>query len=305
MFATIDIGTNSVLLLIGEVLPDGNIRTVKDLMTVTKLGEGVAATGKISDAAMARTIGALKSYWEECVRHGVLRVAVVGTAALRNAKNAADFLALAKKELGLDMEIISGERESELAFEASARDFGRDIFVVDIGGGSTEFIVPAKKGGGIEFKSLPIGCVSLTEKFLKSDPPFNGEILNLQRAVRAALEKGLDLAVFARPHDRELVAGAGTATTIAAMILRLEKYDPQRVHGMKIKIALLRGLIADIKTKSLEERKKMPGLHPSRADVIISGACILQEAMSHLGYASAIISDRGIRWGLFHEKFCP
>lgn len=304
MFATIDIGTNSVLLLIAEIGPGGEVRPVEDLMRVTRLGAGLSNSGVIADAAAERTLLALREYRDLCAEKDVKGLAAVGTAALRRAGNAADFLLIAKKELGLDVEVISEEREAALTFRASAVEFGDGIVVCDIGGGSTEFIA-TDRDGVPEFTSLPLGCVSLTERFLHGDPETNEEVYRLRREVRESLERELDPELYSRPHDRGFVATAGTATTLMAMKLALGKYDPERVHGASMKIDDLRDLIDAIRPKKIEERRSMPGLPPERADVILAGAELLQETMSFLGYADAVVSDRGVRWGLFYEKFRP
>ena len=302
IFATIDIGTNSVLLLIGEIAPDGCVSAIKDLMAVTRLGEGLSRSGAISDAAASRTLNQLSEYKSICDAHGVLKISAIGTAALRSASNAAAFLSAARERLGAEVEVISGDREAELAFSAASRDFGNEIVVMDIGGGSTEFIARDKEGR-LSCKSLPIGCVSLTERFITAVPEKNDEIFHMRHEIHTCLDGGLAPGLFSRPHDRALVATAGTATTLCAMHLGLSEYDPLRVHGYQLKIDSVRDLIDLLRTRTLEERKQMPGLAPGRADVIRAGAEILQESMSFLGYCSAAISDRGIRWGLFYEKF--
>lgn len=297
MFATIDIGTNSVLLLIGEPMPDGSVRVIEDRAVVTRLGEGMHASGVISDKAAERTLDALLSFWGLCTKHSVKSIAAIGTAALRDAKNSQDFLLIVKKATGLDIEMISSEREARLTFAASAHDFGSDIVLIDIGGGSTEFVSSDK------IVSLPTGCVSLTEKFLSSDPETEEEILALRNHVRSILKIDVDPAMFARPHDREFVAVAGTATTLMSMHLRLDVYDAAKVHGERLKIDELRNLIDEMKGRTIDERKKMKGLIPERADVILSGAELLYEAMSWLGYATVKVSDRGVKWGLFYERY--
>lgn len=304
MFATIDIGTNSVLLLIGEPLPDGTIRPIQERVWGTRLGEGISRSSRISDTAAERTLDALGVCWELCVRLGVREVAAVGTWALRKATNAADFLLIVRKSLGLDIEVISEEREAHLTWEACAKDFGRDIVVVDVGGGSTEFVTTGREKQRVSIVSVPIGCVSLTERFIKSDPASAGEIERLRRETHKVLKKNLLPSIYARPHDRVFVATGGTATTLAAMRLKLNRYDPVRVHGLRLKIDELRDLIHYIGPKTIEERRELPGLTPERADVILAGAEIIHEAMSCLGYWDVTISDRGVKWGLFYEKFC-
>ncbi len=302
MQAAIDIGTNSVLLLIGERLPDGTVRPVEDRARVTRLGEGLAACGAISDAAAERTLSALREYMELCDRHKVEGIAAIGTAALRNASNARDFLLMAKKAMGLSIEVISPEREAELTFLAAASDFGREIVVIDIGGGSTELITELK--GVRELVSMPIGCVVLTENHVKSDPPSQHDVDSLRGCVRHELSKGIEPHIFARPHEAKLVATAGTATAIMAMHLALDPYIPEAVHGSLLKITDLRDIVDMLRCKTVAERRSIKGLMPERADVILAGSILLHDAMSYLGYADATISDRGVKWGLFYERFC-
>lgn len=298
MFATIDIGTNSVLLLIGTCLPDGNISVIEDRAIITGLGRGASHSHLITNDGMERTLAALGQYFDICSKYGIREISIVGTAILRNAENSQDFIGRVKQKFGKDIEAITGEREAHLTHLACERDFGKDIIVMDIGGASTELIAGDKK------VSLHIGCVSYTEKLLKSDPVTADEIQRLRTKVRKILEKEIDLQIFARPHDRELIETAGTATTLGAMHLKLTKYDSGKVHGLKIRIDDLRNLIDEIKVRSINERKNMLGLLPERADVILAGSLILHETMSFLGYTCAIISDRGVKWGLFYEKYC-
>ena len=303
LFAAIDVGTNSVLLLVGEVLAGGEVRPIRDLMRVTRLGEELGRTGRIAEAAAARTLAALAEYRGICAELGVVRTVAAGTAALRRAANAGGFLAAAKEHAGLDIDVISEEREAALSFAASARSFGSDIVVCDIGGGSTELSGPGPDGA-LAFESLPLGCVALTERFLPAAPETNEQIFHLRREVRDILERDADPALFARPHDRAFVATAGTATTLMAMQLGLSPYDPARIHGQRLSLEMLRTLIDRMRPMTLDERRRIPGLIPERADVILAGAELLQEIMSWLGYADAAVSDRGVRWGLFYEAFC-
>jgi len=302
MQAAIDIGTNSVLLLIGERLPDGSVRPIEDRAKVTRLGEGLTATGAISEAAAERTLSALREYMQLCDSHKVTGIAAIGTAALRNASNASDFLLMAKKVMGLSIEVISPEREAELTFLAAASDFGREIVVIDIGGGSTEFITELK--GVRELVSIPIGCVNLTENHVRGDAASNHELDELRGNIRQELARCIQPQIFARPHEAKLVATAGTATTIMAIRLALDPYIPDAVHGSLLKITDLRDIVDMLRCKTVAERRSIKGLMPERADVILAGSILLHDAMSYLGYADATVSDRGVKWGLFYESFC-
>lgn len=288
MFATIDIGTNSVLLLIGEILSDKSIRVVEDLATVTRLGQNLSKTHLISDEASKRTLDCLLQYSKLCDNHSVTNTAIVGTYALREAENAKNFLREVKNATGWDIEIISPEREAQLTFNASIHDFGEDIIVIDIGGGSTEFICKNN------WKSFSIGCVNIN----------GNEIHEIRNYIHNLFNSQLDPLLYAHPHDRIFVATAGTATTLMSIKLGLNTYSAEKVHGQELKLTDLRNIIDLLKSKSLDERKKIVGLDPERADVILPGALILHEAMSYLGFASVTISDRGVRYGLFYEKTC-
>ncbi|MBN1282950.1 MAG: Ppx/GppA family phosphatase [Proteobacteria bacterium] len=301
MKAAIDIGTNSVLLLAGEPAPDGSVRPHADEARVTRLGRGLSSSGEISPEAAEGTLAALKEYMEICDSLRVDGIAAVGTAALRSASNASDFLLMVKRALGLSIEVISEEREAGLTYKASAHDFGDSIVVADVGGGSTELVT--MHDSSLRIASLPVGCVNLTERYARSDPPDDREIDALRGAVRHELAAGADPHTFARPHEARLVATAGTATTLMSIHLSLERYSPPAVHGKVLRITDLRDIMDMLRGKSLSERRSIRGLNPERADVILAGSLVLHEAMSHLGYADVTVSDRGVKWGLFYEKF--
>ncbi len=303
MPAAIDIGTNSVLLLLGEVGADGRVEVKIDCAEGTRLGQGLSSTGRISDEAAERTLAVLREYRRLCDEQGAGEIAVVGTEALRRAENARSFVSLVKDQVGFDVEIISKEREAELTYAASERDFGSDIVVLDIGGGSTELIAKNADSKLVTL-SMPIGCVTLLENFVESDPVTGAELSSVRLRIREVLEESVEPRIFARPNDRTLIATAGTATTLKAMDVELEPYRADAVHGKPISIARLRDIIDELMKKTIPQRREMKGLPSQRADVILTGAALLHEAMSYLGFARATISDRGVRWGLFYEKFC-
>ncbi len=294
--ASIDIGTHSLLMLIARKNGKGEIESLCDKITITRLGEGLHTCGAISPEASMRTIKALKSYLKLCKDFDVEKIKAVGTAALRNAKNSKEFIKRVRQELSLDIEVISGEKEARLTYEASATDFGRPITVLDIGGGSTEFIFGPPP---LHLTSIETGCVTLTERFIQSDPPASRSISSLRSHVRSLFEANLQIPDSAMSN--EVVATAGTATTLMSMAIELEPYDGKMVHGQRLLADSLDDMVNQIRKKSVGELRRLKGLMPERAHVIVAGAVILQEAMRHLQCEQVTISDRGVRWGVLYE----
>ncbi len=299
MFATIDIGTHSTLALIADPDRDGGVRLIADRTIITKLGEGVSETGYISKEAMDRTIAALKSFLKLFSQHKVKEIKAVGTAVLRDAQNAINFTKRVKNELGIDVEVLSAEKEARLTYESSALDFGKEIIVIDVGGGSTEFIRGPKP---LAIISLPIGCVNLTEEFISSDPVLDVDEKALRRSIFDYLHN--EVTMDTSSDIQKIVATAGTATTLMAMNFELEEYDSKLIHGQELSRDSLSKLLDTMLSKSIDERKELIGLPSERAEVIFAGAVMLDEAMKHLGCRKVTISDRGVRWGVFYEEFC-
>jgi len=295
--ATIDIGTNTALLLVASA--NGSAATVlEERAEITRLGRGIGRNGALDPDAIARTLAALRDFAATARRHGA-RIAAVGTEALRRAPNAAAFLGPAAEILGTPVEVIDGEREAALTFHAVAASFPElqsgPLAVIDIGGGSTEIVLAV--GGEVRFRtSLPLGSVRLTEAFIHQDPPTTVE--------RGAIVDAIDSAIRGVPFPLEppaLVGVAGTVTSLAAMAMALASYDPARVHGYRLSRADLGREIERLGTATQAERERMVGLDPKRADVILAGALILDRIAAATGVADVRVSDRGIRWGLFHE----
>ncbi len=293
MIASIDIGTNSVLLLIAEKRGD-DVRAMRDEARITRLGEKLAATGVLADTAMTRTFAVLSEYAQICREAGVRKIIAIGTAAMRRASNGTAFAARIEQELGFNVRIISEEEEALLTYEASAVSFGRDIAVMDIGGGSTEFICDSKA------QSLDIGVVTLTERFFRGDPVRTDEVEAAQKLISSFLHQKLDPAFFSNPVS-QFIATAGTATSLAAMHLELDSFDPARVHGARLTTRDIDALIEKITPLPVAERLTLKGLQQGREDVILAGALIMREAMRILGYTEATISDRGVRWGVLYR----
>jgi exopolyphosphatase/guanosine-5'-triphosphate,3'-diphosphate pyrophosphatase len=291
----IDIGTNTLLLLI----VDEELRRVVDLCRFGRLGKGLDASGKLAPEAIANSLEICREYRRVMDEHGVTAPAVIATQALREAKNASEFVEPAQQILGATIEIIAGAREAELAFTSVAQAFpdlaGQPYVVVDVGGGSTEFIVTDGQRV-VSAVSVPIGAVRLTERHLKHDPPAHGEILELE----ADIDR--HLASLALPVGVPLIGTAGTATTMAAVALQLTTYDPDRVTGLRLEPERVAELRDTMLAATTAERRATPGVEPQRADVIAAGIAIYARALDRIHAPVMITCDRGIRWGLAYER---
>lgn len=301
--ATIDVGTNTTLLLVARATPTGEIVVLDERAEITRLGRGIGAGGNLGAEGVARTLDALRAYAAIARGHGA-RIVAVGTEGLRRAPNAADFLGPAAEILGTPVQVIDGAREAALTFRAAAASFPAEasagtLVVVDIGGGSTEIVVAER--GAVRFRtSLPLGSVRLTEKHVRHDPPSAAELEAIGREVDETLA-----AVPWPPAGALLVGVAGTVTSLAAMAQQLETYDPARVHGFDLSVAALGAEIARLSGATQAQRERIVGLDPRRADVLLAGAVILARITAAARAPAVRVSDRGIRWGLLYEAFAP
>jgi exopolyphosphatase/guanosine-5'-triphosphate,3'-diphosphate pyrophosphatase len=297
--ATVDIGTNTTLLLVAEGTRPEDVRVVLERAEITRLGRGIGKDGRLGAEGIARTLGVLAEYAALARAEGA-RLAAVGTEALRRAPNAGEFLGPAAALLGDPVEVIDGAREASLTFRAAATSFpdaaAGTMAVVDIGGGSTEVIL-AEAGAVRIRESLPLGSVRLTERHVRHDPPEDAEVA----AIAAEIEAGLDRLALPARGDAQLVGTAGTVTTLAAMALQLADYDPARVHGFQLSREALEAQVERLRRSRQSEREVMVGLDPRRADVILAGACVLSAIVRRVGATAVLVSDRGIRWGLLYE----
>jgi len=296
--ASIDIGTNTILLLIAEVGGE-KIKPLFEMETVVRLGEGIQENGILTKEAMNRGIETLSQYLGRCQAMKVQKIFAVGTSALREAKNSAEFLRLVKEKLNLSIEVISGEEEARLSFSAVSRDLGEvnePILVVDVGGGSTEFILG--RGNQInQWISLPLGSVRFTEQFLHSDP--------VQEEEWKAMEKKIRELLVQIPHSQEplsMVAVGGTATTLASVEQGLDEFIPEKIHHFLLKKEALRNQLLLYRSRTIEGRRKIPGLPVARADVILAGGAILYLTMEELNCPSVLITCHGVRYGLLYRK---
>jgi exopolyphosphatase/guanosine-5'-triphosphate,3'-diphosphate pyrophosphatase len=300
-FAAIDVGTNTVLLLVAERTKAG-FRAVAERGAITRLGKGVDASRKLAPEAMERTLETVGRFADEARALGVQGLVASATSAARDAQNGTEFLAAAKARAGVEVEILSGDEEARLSYLAVANDFGaeagsRELVAVDIGGGSTEFVFGT--GASVRFHaSTNIGSVRLTERCIRSDPPSADDL------ARLGVELDVALAAIPRPGANALVVGvAGTVTTLYAVANGVTPYDAARVHGGWLSREALGLARARLSAVPLLKRRTIPGLQPERADVIIAGAVLLERTLSHLGATGVRVSDHGLRWGLLAARF--
>jgi exopolyphosphatase/guanosine-5'-triphosphate,3'-diphosphate pyrophosphatase len=299
----IDIGTNTILCLIAELRSDGSFDVLDDLAEITRLGQGEHESGLISAEGEERSSHALRRYVERCQRLRVDEIVAVGTSALRDARNSAEVQARLKAALGIEVRVLSGHEEALYAFLAvqeGLRLDRRELLVVDVGGGSTE-VIRGNQAGVSQAVSLNIGSVRLTEQFLHSDPVRREEYERLLAALQAELAT-LPQAWLRGSSELTLVGIAGTFTTLAAIEKKLARYSHGEVHGYCLTLNEVRRQVALFLGKTIAERKEIPGLEPQRADVILAGACLIDQLMTRLGAEQVIVSDQGVRYGLLHER---
>ncbi|MCY1081119.1 Ppx/GppA phosphatase family protein [Archangium lansingense] len=301
-YATIDVGTNSVLLLVADRLPDGRFQAVQERAEITRLGRGVDKSRRLSPEGLEATLQVLSDFASEARRLGAEAIAVSATSAARDAENGADFLSGARERAGVTVDIISGELEAQLSFTSAHADFGREssapLVVIDIGGGSTEFIYGDAQGRMAFRHSFDVGSVRMTERYVKSDPMSAEDRARLESHLRETFSK-----LPPCPPGAVLVGIAGTVTTLFTVQHAIDPYDAARVHGGTLTRAELEALANKMCRQPLAERQKLPGLQPKRADVIPAGALILLESLRALGLERCRVSDRGLRWGLLAYRF--
>ncbi len=305
--AAIDCGTNSIRLLVADVPERGAHTDLERRMEVVRLGQGVDATGRLAPEAIERTRVALAEYAATVRELGATDVRMAATSASRDAANRADFEEMVQATLGRLPDVITGREEAELSFlgataslEAAAGAHGAPpprppFLVVDIGGGSTEFVLG--DGAGVRAaRSVDIGCVRLTERHLHGDPPTAEEIRRAEDDIRAAL--ALVTADVPVGDAGALVGVAGSVTTVAAIALDLPTYDAEAIHGSRIPVGDVRAVTAHLLAATRERRAALPVMHPGRVDVIGAGALILRVLMDEFGMDEVVVSEHDILDGI-------
>ena len=292
--AAIDSGTNSTRLLIADAAG----RTLDRRMTITRLGQDVDRTGRLAPEAIERVLASLREYRSAMDAHGVERVRMAATSAARDAANRDEFFDAAEAILGTRPELLSGEEEGRLSFAGATSDLDAGdgpFLVVDIGGGSTEFVVGRTEPTGV--MSIDVGCVRLTERYLHSDPPDAGELADALSIVRGHLDDVVREVPDTMDAAR-LVGLAGSVTTMAAVEQGLAAYDRDRIHHFRLTRAAAEDVFRTLATEARADRRHNPGLEAARVDVIVGGALVLVAIMRHFDFDECLVSESDILDGM-------
>ena len=311
--AAIDCGTNSIRLLVADVDPErGTLTDVDRRMEIVRLGQGVDTSGRLAPEALDRTMHALSGYVAVITRLGASDVRMVATSATRDAANAAEFVRRVTAVLGAAPEVLSGDEEARLSFTGATAELDGvpsaepPYLIVDIGGGSTEFVLGAA-GTVSAAASVDIGCVRMTERHLRSDPPSPEQIAAATADIDAAV--GRAAAMVDGDQARALVGLAGSVTTVAGIAMDLPAYDPARLHHARVAAAEVHAVATRLLSLTRAERARIAVMHPGRVDVIGAGALILDRIMSLLGLAEVLVSEHdildGIAWSLAAPQTAP
>ena len=296
----VDCGTNSIRLLIADIEGD-NFREVTRQMQVVRLGQGVDETNQFHPDAISRTFAAVDLYAAELARRGVEKLRFCATSATRDALNREVFVEGVKERLGIEPEVISGDEEARLSFAGATREFSRadgPFLVVDIGGGSTEFVLGTDSVDSAI--SVNIGCVRMTERHFHSDPPSTGEIALARRDIQNAID--IASASVDIKSAKTLVCVAGTATTVAASALDLAEYDRYAIHLSRISAQQVHDVSKRFSAMTHDERAVLGYMHPGRVDVISAGSLVLSEIVKATGAKEFVASENdildGMAWSL-------
>jgi exopolyphosphatase/guanosine-5'-triphosphate,3'-diphosphate pyrophosphatase len=297
--AAIDCGTNSTRVLIARPSDKPSGFTIVDRrMRITRLGQGVNATKMLAPEAIERTAAVLREYRAAMDEHGVDKVRIAATSAARDAANREEFFTVAKEIIGVEPELLSGDEEAHLSFGGATSELDPadgPFLVVDIGGGSTEFIVGTTAPEAA--LSLDIGCVRITEQELHHDPP-QPEELSIALSLIDTYLDDVDREVPGAADANRFVGLAGTITTVAAVELGLAEYDRDRIHHFRLTRAMAEDVFRTLATEKRDDRIANPGLDPGRADVIVGGCCVLVSIFRHWGFEECLVSEADILDGL-------
>jgi exopolyphosphatase / guanosine-5'-triphosphate,3'-diphosphate pyrophosphatase len=302
--ASIDIGSNTILLLIVDITPDGELTVVRDEQIIARLGKGVDANRRITAETFTRVLSFLQRLKATAEANGATKVVASGSSALRDARNGAEFVRDVKARIGLEIEVLSGQMEAEMTYRGAVSEFlrtpgaQRSYAVLDIGGGSTELTI-GEEGAVLRKASLDVGAVRLTERHLKTSPPSPLAVSQALTEVRSWISTLPRLLPTTR-----LIGVAGTVTTLAAIDLSLPVYDPKRVSGHFIRLEAIEQIYEKLLSKTVVEMiRTYPQIQLGRADIILAGVIVLVEALKRFGVRGITTSDRGLRYGLALREF--
>jgi exopolyphosphatase/guanosine-5'-triphosphate,3'-diphosphate pyrophosphatase len=299
--AAIDIGTISTRLLVAEI-EGTNCTTLAQDLVITRLGEGVNETRRLSNARMDQTMLVLKSYEERALRLGADEILAVGTSAIRDSDNREAFLTRVSSQTKIRLRIIAGEEEAALTFLGTSRGLAMrgPLLVADVGGGSTE-LIGGDQQGIRHLSSINAGAVRMTESFLHQDPVDPGEYTTMMAAVDGLLDSQ---SALLNPRLYPVLVGVGgTATTLAAIHLKLEKYDPGVIHGYNMTRQEMSDVVDHLYGLPINQRKQLPGLQPERADLILAGAAILYRILERGGWSAMTTSEADILHGIIWDRY--
>jgi len=296
--AAIDCGTNSIRLLIADVDPEsGNVLDIDRRMEIVRLGQGMDSTGEFAVDALERTFAACDSYADVIASNNVDRVRFVATSASRDARNRDTFIAGVKSRLGVEPDVISGDEEARLSFAGATNGLvgaAAPYLVVDIGGGSTEFVLGVTSPQAA--RSVNIGCVRMTERHFRNDPPSQSEIDSAIADIDAAIELAGETVPLS--GAKTLVGLAGSVTTVAAIALDLTEYDPERIHGARLSADTIDAVSDRLLGMSREHRSEIQVMHPGRVDVINAGVLVLRRILHLTGLPEVLVSEHDILDGI-------
>lgn len=308
--AAVDCGTNSIRLLVADADPvTGELTDLERRMTIVRLGQGVDRTGRLAPEALERTFAACREYAELIKEHGAERLRFVATSASRDAENRDVFVRGVLDILGVEPEVVTGDQEAELSFTGATKeltgrtDLRRPFLVVDIGGGSTEFVVGDDHVRAA--RSVDVGCVRMTERHLVrdgavSDPPTGEQIAAMRADIEAALDRAGETVPLREAHT--LVGLAGSVTTVSAIAQDLPAYDSEAIHHSRVSVERVREISAWLLRSTHAERAAVPSMHPGRVDVIGAGALVLLAVMERIGAQEVVVSEHdildGIAWSV-------
>jgi exopolyphosphatase/guanosine-5'-triphosphate,3'-diphosphate pyrophosphatase len=293
--AVIDLGTNSTRLLVAEVR-DGELEELERRTNVTRLGEGVDAEGRLSDAAIGRVLSVVEGYRSLIDERGGDRIVAVATSAMRDAENGPEFAELLRERFGIDATTIPGAEEARLTFRGATSGRSDDeTLVIDIGGGSTEYVI-GRPGQAPQFHvSTRMGSVRHTERYLHDDPPTQAQVAELRESAREIVDA--EVPAELREKVERGIAVAGTATSLAAIDQELDPYDAERVHGYELGGEACERVLRELAAQPVEKRREVSGLHPDRAATIVAGVAVLIESMGAFGLDRIEVSEADILHG--------